>query len=84
MIGVLVTVVVQSSSTSSSITIAMVSSGMLDVSRAIYIIMGANVGTTITNTLVSLAQSADRAQFRRAFAGNYEIAAKMLILGRHE
>jgi solute carrier family 34 (sodium-dependent phosphate cotransporter) len=27
------------------------------------------VGTTITNTLVSLAQSADRTQFRRAFAG---------------
>ncbi|OQV17583.1 Sodium-dependent phosphate transport protein 2B [Hypsibius exemplaris] len=69
MIGVLVTVVVQSSSTSSSIVIAMVSSGMLDVPRAIYIIMGANVGTTITNTLVSLAQSADRTQFRRAFAG---------------
>jgi solute carrier family 34 (sodium-dependent phosphate cotransporter) len=40
MIGVLVTVVVQSSSTSTSIVIAMVSSGMLDVPRAIYIIMG--------------------------------------------
>ncbi|XP_055338863.1 sodium-dependent phosphate transport protein 2B-like [Paramacrobiotus metropolitanus] len=69
MIGVLVTVVVQSSSTSTSITIAMVASGMLDVQRAVFIIMGANVGTTITNTLVSLAQSADRDQFRRAFAG---------------
>ncbi|GAU88642.1 hypothetical protein RvY_01301 [Ramazzottius varieornatus] len=69
MIGVLVTVIVQSSSTSSSIVIAMVSSGMLDVARAVFIIMGANVGTTITNTLVSLTQSGNRNQFRRAFAG---------------
>lgn len=36
---------------------------------AIPIIMGANIGTSVTNTLVSLAQSGDRDQFRRAFAG---------------
>lgn len=30
--------------------------------------MGANIGTSVTNTIVSLAQSVDRAQFRRAFA----------------
>lgn len=31
--------------------------------------MGANIGTSVTNTLVSLAQVSDRDQFRRAFAG---------------
>ena len=37
--------------------------------NAIYIIMGANIGTSITNTLVSLGHIHDRNEFRRAFAG---------------
>lgn len=36
--------------------------------QAIPIVMGANIGTSITNTIVSLMQSTDRNQFRRAFA----------------
>ena len=31
--------------------------------------MGANIGTTVTNTLVSLAHSMDPREFRRAFSG---------------
>ncbi|CAJ0926180.1 unnamed protein product [Ranitomeya imitator] len=69
-IGVLVTVLVQSSSTSSSIIVSMVSSGILNVKASIPIIMGVNVGTSVTSTLVSLAQSADRNEFRRAFGGS--------------
>lgn len=42
---------------------------VLTVSSAIPIIMGANIGTSVTNTFVSLAQMSDRDQFRRAFAG---------------
>jgi sodium-dependent phosphate cotransporter len=42
---------------------------VLDVPKAIPIIMGANIGTSITNTIVSLTQAGDRDQFRRAFAG---------------
>lgn len=42
---------------------------VLKVENAIYIIMGANIGTSVTNTIVSMAQSGDRDQFRRAFAG---------------
>merc|ERR1719452_473098 len=42
---------------------------MLPVHDAIPIIMGSNVGTSVTNTLVSLTQVGDRAIFRRAFAG---------------
>jgi sodium-dependent phosphate cotransporter len=69
MLGVLVTVLVQSSSTSTSISVSMVGSGMLGVKPAIPIIMGANIGTTVTNTLVALTQSPNRDEFRRAFAG---------------
>lgn len=69
MIGVLVTVLVQSSSTSTSIIVAMVSAGIVPIKPAIYLVMGANIGTTVTNTIVSLGQSLDRKQFRRAFAG---------------
>jgi len=42
---------------------------VLPVRPAIPIIMGVNIGTSLTNTIVSLAQSADRDEFRRAFAG---------------
>lgn len=69
MIGVLATVLVQSSSTSSSIIVTMVASGILEVRPAIPIIMGANIGTSVTNTIVSLAQSPNRDEFRRAFGG---------------
>ncbi|KAM6921677.1 solute carrier family 34 member 2b [Xenentodon cancila] len=68
-IGVLVTVLVQSSSTSSSIVVSMVSSGLLEVKSAVPIIMGANIGTSITNTIVAVMQAGDRNEFRRAFAG---------------
>uniref|UniRef100_UPI0037E81725 sodium-dependent phosphate transport protein 2B-like n=1 Tax=Semicossyphus pulcher TaxID=241346 RepID=UPI0037E81725 len=68
-IGVLVTVLVQSSSTSSSIVVSMVSSGLLDVKSAVPIIMGANIGTSVTNTIVAMMQAGDRNEFRRAFAG---------------
>ena len=36
---------------------------------AIFIIMGANIGTSVTNTIVSMAQSGNRNEFRRAFGG---------------
>ena len=42
---------------------------MLDVKTAIPMIMGANIGTSVTNTIVSLGQAGDRNQFRRAFGG---------------
>ncbi|XP_043918096.1 sodium-dependent phosphate transport protein 2B [Protopterus annectens] len=68
-IGILVTVMVQSSSTSTSIIVSMVSSSLLSVRNAIPIIMGSNIGTSVTNTIVALMQAGDRNEFRRAFAG---------------
>ncbi|XP_070569853.1 sodium-dependent phosphate transport protein 2B-like [Ptychodera flava] len=69
MVGVLATVLVQSSSTTTSIVVSMVASGILQVRPAIPIIMGANIGTSVTNTIVALFQAGDRQEFRRAFAG---------------
>eukprot|EP00927_Polykrikos_kofoidii_P001061 TRINITY_DN10386_c0_g1_i2.p1 TRINITY_DN10386_c0_g1~~TRINITY_DN10386_c0_g1_i2.p1 ORF type:complete len:632 (-),score=67.23 TRINITY_DN10386_c0_g1_i2:78-1973(-) len=69
MTGILSTVLVQSSSTSTSIVVAMVGEGGLSVKRGIPIIMGANIGTSVTNTIVSMGQSGDRLQLERAFAG---------------
>lgn len=69
MIGVLATVLVQSSSTSTSIVVGMVGGGLLDVRTSIPIVMGANIGTSVTNTIVSMGQITNRDDFRRAFAG---------------
>lgn len=68
MIGVLVTVMVQSSSSSTSITVSMVGSDLLSVRAAVPIIMGANVGTSVTNTMISLMHVKRRDEFRRGFA----------------
>lgn len=42
---------------------------MLTVDLAIPIVMGANIGTSVTNTMVAIGQSGNRKQFRRAFSG---------------
>ena len=67
MIGILVTVLVQSSSTSTSIIVALVSAGV-EVKHAVPMIFGSNIGTSVTNTIVSMTQVADKEAFRRAFA----------------
>lgn len=68
LVGVLVTVLVQSSSTSTSIIITMVGASLLTTKQAIPLIMGANIGTSVTSTIVALAQSGNPDEFRRAFA----------------
>lgn len=68
MVGVLVTVLVQSSSTSTSIIITMVAADLLIVEQAIPMIMGANIGTSVTSTIVALGQIGHKNEFRRAFA----------------
>ncbi len=68
-IGILATTLVQSSSTTTSMTVALVAAGALTIEGAIPIVMGANIGTSVTNTLVSLAHASRPEEFRRAFAG---------------
>ncbi len=67
-IGILATSIVQSSSTTTSIVVGIVAAGGLDVGNAIPIIMGANIGTTVTNTIVSLGHVSRRDEFKRAIA----------------
>jgi solute carrier family 34 (sodium-dependent phosphate cotransporter) len=69
MIGLLATSIIQSSSSTSSIVVGLVAAGALTVEGAVPIIMGANMGTTVTNTLVAMASLNRRAEFIRAFAG---------------
>ncbi|CAK0888096.1 unnamed protein product [Prorocentrum cordatum] len=68
-LGILATVLVQSSSTSTSIIISMTAAMLMEPENAIYMIMGANVGTSVTNTIVSLSHVGDKDEYRRAFAG---------------
>jgi sodium-dependent phosphate cotransporter len=68
-VGILATVLVQSSSVTSSTIVAMVGAGQLDVRYAVPMVMGANIGTSITNTMVALGHVTRTAEFRRAFAG---------------
>jgi len=71
-IGLLVTAMIQSSSTTTSLTVALVASGSLTLEGAVPIIMGANIGTTITSTIVSLSFINHKKEFRRAVsAGTY-------------
>ena len=72
-IGILATSLIQSSSTTTSIVVGMVAAGtfgedpMIAVATAIPYIMGANIGTSITNTIVSFGHIVNKNEFRRAF-----------------
>lgn len=68
-IGILATSLVQSSSTVTSMVVALVAAGGLTVSGAIPIVMGANIGTSVTNTIVSLGHITRKDEFKRAIAG---------------
>ena len=68
-IGILATTLVQSSSMTTSILVGMVAVGMISVQNAIPVIMGANIGTTVTNTIVAMAHITRKQEFQRAFGG---------------
>ncbi|MCK5242091.1 Na/Pi symporter [bacterium] len=68
-IGVIATSLIQSSSTTTSILVGMVASGAINIENAVPIIMGANIGTTVTNMIVSLGHITRREEFKRAIAG---------------
>ncbi len=68
-IGVLVTSLVQSSSFTTSMTVGLVAERTMGLEAAIPVVMGANIGTSVTNLLVSLAHVRRRLEFRRSLAG---------------
>ncbi|KAK6298752.1 hypothetical protein J4Q44_G00302620, partial [Coregonus suidteri] len=65
MVGILVTVPVQSSSTSTSIIVSLVSSGLLEVRSAAPIIMGSYIGMSVTNTIAAMMQAVERNEFKQ-------------------
>ena len=67
-VGILATVLVQSSSTTTAIIVGLCSSGTLSIGGAVPMIMGANLGTSVTNTLVSLSYIKNKQNFTRAFS----------------
>lgn len=67
LIGILATASIQSSTTITTLTVAAVGTGGVSVPVAIPIILGANIGTTITASIVSFSYLGNRANFRRAF-----------------
>lgn len=69
-IGILATSIIQSSSTTTSMVVAFVAAGALSVRGAIPIVMGANIGTTVTNTLVALGHITRKEEFKRALSGS--------------
>jgi len=84
-IGVLATSVIQSSSTTTTIVVGLVASGALTIPVAIPIVMGANIGTTVTNTIVSMGHVTRTHEFERAFAAStvhdfFNILAAFTIL----
>ena len=67
-VGVLATVLVQSSSVTTATIVGLVAAGQLDIGIAVYMVMGANIGTTVTNTIVSLAHARKSEEFKLAFS----------------
>ncbi len=84
LMGLLGTAIIQSSSVTTSIIVALCVGG-LPIATAIPMVMGANIGTSVTNTLVSLGHIGHRREFRRAFAAAtihdcFNITAVLLFL----
>jgi solute carrier family 34 (sodium-dependent phosphate cotransporter) len=67
-VGILATVLVQSSSVTTATIVGLVAAGQLPIETAVPMIMGANIGTTITNTIVSLGHARKSEEFRLAFS----------------
>lgn len=57
-VGALITAIIQSSSATTVMTVGFVNSGLMNLESAVWVIMGANIGTTITGQLVAIDISA--------------------------
>jgi len=84
-IGILTTSIVQSSSTTTSILVGLVGVDAISIANAIPIVMGANIGTSVTNILVSLGHLSRSDEFEKAFASSvvhdmFNLIAVLVIL----
>jgi sodium-dependent phosphate cotransporter len=67
-VGIFATVLVQSSSVTTATIVGLVAAGQLPLETAVPMIMGANIGTSVTNTIVSLGSARQTESFRLGFA----------------
>ena len=67
-IGIFATVIFQSSSTTTSLIVAMAGGSIIPPTSAVFMVMGANIGTTVTNTLISMGHITKGEEFKRAFS----------------
>lgn len=67
-VGLLMTALIQSSSTVTAMIVAVVASGNLTLIQAVPLVMGANIGTTITSTLVAFSFILKKGEFRKALS----------------
>ncbi|WP_430304013.1 Na/Pi symporter [Splendidivirga corallicola] len=84
-IGLLITAIIQSSSTSTTLIVAVVATGTLSLTDAVPMIMGANIGTTLTSTIVALGFLSRKKEFRRAVSAGvihdfYNILLALVLL----
>ncbi|WP_026952948.1 Na/Pi symporter [Algoriphagus mannitolivorans] len=84
-IGLLVTALIQSSSTVTASIVAIVASGNMSLQQAVPMVLGANIGTTLTSTLVSFSYLMEKKEFRRALSAGilhdmFNILTVMILL----
>jgi len=84
-VGILATSLLQSSSTTTTLTVGLVAAGTINAAAAIPVMLGANIGTSVTNTIVSLGHVNNREEFQRAFTGSlvldyFNIVAAVIFL----
>jgi sodium-dependent phosphate cotransporter len=86
MVGILATSIMQSSSVTTSMIVALVAApeNPLPIANAVSMVMGANIGTTVTNMIVSMAHMGRREEFRRAFGvATCHDFFNLMAVGRH-
>jgi sodium-dependent phosphate cotransporter len=85
-IGILATAITQSSSLTTSIVVGLVATGFFpDVRTAVPIIIGTNIGTSVTSSIVSLAHISKKDEFHKAFSAGtlhdfFNLIAIIIIL----
>lgn len=85
-IGILATAITQSSSLTTSIVVSLVATGFFpDIRMAVPIIIGTNIGTSITSSIVSLAHIGQKEEFPRAFSAGtlhdfFNVIAVLILL----
>lgn len=85
-IGILATAITQSSSLTTSIVVGLVATGFFpDIRTAVPIIIGTNIGTSVTSSIVSLAHIGQKDEFPKAFSAGtlhdfFNVIAILIIL----